>query len=200
METEHRKTLRRFEQFRHLHELTFSCYRRKPLLTNNSWRNSLARSLDLACEAECFALVAFVFMPEHVHLLVCPAAAEAKVSRLLARIKQPVSKQIRQSLQAVQSSLLNQLTVLERPGKTCFRFWQEGAGFDRNLFSATAIAASIDYIHANPVKRGLCQRATDFLWSSARFHELGIVDQQLPKLIRPDPEWFHHAGIQTEFA
>ena len=32
------------------------------------------------------------------------------------------------------------------------------------------------------------QRATDFTWSSARFHEFEIVDPQLPQLIRPAPE------------
>ena len=95
---------------------------------------------------------------------------------------------------------LNELTAVERPDKTCFRFWQEGAGFDRNVFSSAAIAASIDSIHANPVKRGLSQRATDFTWPSARFHEFGIVDLQLPQLIRPAPEWLHRSGIQTEFA
>ena len=200
MDSEHRKTLRRFEQLRHLHELTFSCYRRKPLLTNAAWRAVLARSLQAACNTERFALAAFVCMPEHVHLLVCPLSAEAKVSRLLARTKQPVSKQIRQILEIQQSPRPNELTVVERPGKSCFRFWQEGAGFDRNVFSFAAVGASIDYIHTNPVKRGLSQRATDFTWSSARFHEFGIVNPQLPQLIRPDPEWFHRSGIQTEFA
>ena len=188
MDSEHRKTLRRFEQLRHLHELTFSCYRRKPLLTNAAWRAVLARSLQAACNTERFALAAFVCMPEHVHLLVCPLSAEAKVSRLLARTKQPVSMQIRQILEVQQSPLLKELMVVERPGKTCFRFWQEGAGFDRNVFSSPAIGASIDYIHATPVKRGLSQRATDFTLSSARFHEFGIVDPQLSQLIRPDPE------------
>jgi len=29
----------------------------------------------------------------------------------------------------------------------------------------------IDYIHANPVRRGLVAMATDWTWSSARFWE-----------------------------
>ena len=43
------------------------------------------------------------------------------------------------------SPLLNRLTIRERPGQTCFRFWQEGPGFDRNLFTLKAIEAAIDY-------------------------------------------------------
>ena len=62
----HRKRVRHFEGNGHLHELTFSCYRRKPLLTNDTWRRIPASQLDRACEAEGFGLVAFVFIPEHV--------------------------------------------------------------------------------------------------------------------------------------
>ncbi len=80
----------------------------------------------------------------------------------------------------------------------CFRFWQEGPGFDRNLFSPAAIASSTDYIHANPVKRGLCQSAVDFKWSSARFHLRDIVDPDLPVLRKPDPEWFHTTGVRFD--
>ncbi len=172
----HRKQVRHFEGRGHLHELTFSCYRRMSLLTNDVWRGILANSLSSACDEEKFDLVAFVFMPEHVHLLVHPSSVEARVSRLLARKKQPTSKAVKQILRQHSAPLLDRLMVLERPGKTCFRFWQEGPGFDRNLFSPQAIEAIIDYIHTNPVKRGLCERATDWKWSSARFYLADIVD------------------------
>lgn len=178
--------------------MTFSYFRRKPLLTNDGWRGLLSTSLNLACAEETFQLAAFVFMPEHVHLLVLPRNTNARIGRLLARTKQPVSKQVREMLEDVHSPLLEQLTVQERPGKQCFRFWQEGAGFDRNVFSREAVAASIDYIHANPVRRGLCLRTTDFKWSSARFYLQNTVDPELPLLTRPDPEWFHGSGIQVE--
>ena len=160
-----------------------------PLLTNDVWRGILAESLDAACATEGFGLVAFVFMPEHVHLLVVPLTAKSDISRLLARTKQPASKNIKQLLVNSNSALIEKLTVRERPGKCCFRFWQEGPGFDRNIFSPEAIAASIDYIHMNPVKRGLCEKATDWKWSSARFYLNEVVDSDLPDLTRPDPSW-----------
>lgn len=136
-------------------------------------------------------------MPEHVHLLVLPTDSESNVSRLLARIKQPFSKAIKQILVEHRSTLLTSLTVRERPGKTCFRFWQEGPGFDRNLFTAKAVEAAIDYIHVNPVKRGLCKRAVDWKWSSARFYTEQIVDESLPRLSRPPAELFTEGGIRV---
>jgi putative transposase len=166
----HRKTVRHVHEPGHLHELTFSCYRRLPLLTNDAWRERLARALDEANRETGMELVAFVFMPEHLHLVVHLADPAQSIGRYLAVVKQPFSKQIKDILIQNRSALLSRLTVRERPGKTCFRFWQEGTGFDQNLFTPEAIQASLDYIHENPVKRGLCLRAIDWRWSSARFY------------------------------
>jgi hypothetical protein len=70
----------------------------------------------------------------------------------------------------------------ERPGKTCFRFWQEGPGYDRNLTTSTAIEAAIEYIHMNPVRRGMVNRAVDWRWSSASWYLLDPPRQQLLRL------------------
>lgn len=196
--TPHRKRVRHYEGNGHLHELTFSCYQRRPLLTNDVWRGILADRLRAACEIECFQLVAFVFMPEHVHLLTLPRNNDAKVSRLFARTKQPTSKSIKQLLETRGSALLDDLTVRERPGKHCFRFWQEGPGYDRNIFSPQAIEASIEYIHQNPVRRNLCQRSTEWKWSSARYYATSEFDPNLPPIVRPQPHWFDSAGIVHE--
>jgi putative transposase len=102
----------------------------------------------------------------------------------LARIKQPFSKQIKERLIERQSPLLWKLTVRERPGKECFRFWQEGPGFDRNLFSPDAIESCLEYIHHNPVNRGLCRCAVDWKWSSARYYHAVPARQQYPNLPR----------------
>ena len=94
-----------------------------------------------------------------------------------------ISKQIKDALVQKSSRLLTKLTVSERPGKTCFRYWQEGPGFDRNLFSSDAIALSLEYIHNNPVSRGLCGSAVDWEWSSARYY-LDVPARQYPNLPR----------------
>jgi putative transposase len=151
-----------------------------PLLTNDPWRSQLARCIDAANREEQMNLVAFVFMPEHVHLLIVPSVNEPDMGRYLALIKQPFSKSIKRLLIETNSPLLRRLTVQERPSKTSFRFWQEGPRYDRNLNTAKAIRASIDYIHCNPVTRKLCRQAVDWKWSSARC----LLDSSYP----PDPD------------
>jgi putative transposase len=178
----HRKRIQHFHDPGDLHELTFSCYRRLPLLTNDDWRRLLARSIDAAGLETGFKLAAFVLMPEHVHLLVVPTSPDPRIDLYLAKIKQPFSKSIKELLEQQTSPLLARLTVRERPGKTCFRFWQEGPGYDRNLNASKAIAASLDYIHLNPVRRGLVDRAVDWKWSSASWYLLDPPRQQRPGL------------------
>ena len=156
-----------------------------PLLTNDLGRIELSRCIDQANQTHQFELAAFVYMPEHLHLLVFPLTTQLDIGKYLADIKQPYSSFVHSCLEDAKSPLLGKLIVRERPGKFCFRFWQEGAGFDRNLFTLRAIQGSIDYIHRNPVERKLCRRAIDFRWSSARYYLSEPSQQQfegLPKL------------------
>jgi putative transposase len=182
--TGHRKLVRHYHEPGDLHELTFSCYRRMPLITNDVWRKLLCESIDKGMQNWNCRLVAFVLMPVHLHLLVLPATNVVKIDKLLSAVKQPYSVRIKQILVENDSPPLKRLTVLERPGKTVFRYWQEGPGYDRNLSTEKAVMAAIHYIHENPVRRGLVRSASDWKWSSARWYasETRIVDPDLPTI------------------
>ncbi len=182
MSSPQRKLVKHYHEPGDVHELTFSCYQRRPLLTNDEWRQEFSRCIDSAGTQTNIELAAFVFMPEHIHLLVMPLSVEPRIDEYLAMIKQPFSKWVKSQLLESQSSLLNRLTVQERPGKTCFRFWQEGPGYDRNLNNPKSIEAAIDYIHYNPVRRGLVDRAVDWRWSSASWYLLDPPRQQRSEL------------------
>ncbi len=189
----HRKTFRRYHQPGDIHELTFSCQDRLPLLTNDLWRNQLSRCVDDACCNLEINLAAFVYMPEHVHMLVLPRTKKPDLGSFLACIKQPFSAFVQEHLIKCQSKLLDRLTVEERPGKPCFRFWLEGPGFDRNLYRTQAVEAALNYIHENPVARGLCMQPIDWIWSSARYYLLNPPGQQfegLPTVHGLGPEVF----------
>jgi len=66
-------------------------------------------------------------------------------------------------------------------GKTVFRFWQAGGGFDINLWSAKAIHSSIKYIEANPVRKELVEQPEDWKWSSAktRKYQEGLISDEV---------------------
>jgi putative transposase len=130
-----------------------------------------------------FALWAFVFMPEHVHLIVGPRQASSAVSRILKAIKSPVGRRAIDSLEAKAPQWLPRIT---RRRGTCIErlFWQSGGGYDRNIDEPRTLRAMIEYVHHNPVRRGLVNRASDGRWSSAGWYEgitpCGLVPDRLP--------------------
>jgi putative transposase len=143
----------------------------------------LSVAIDRAVAGHAYRLAAFVYMPEHVHLLVYPLGDASPISELLRAIKRPYSFRIKKLLEESHSPLLEKLTIRQRPGVTTFRYWQEGPGYDRNLTHAKAALAAIDYIHRNPVRRGLCTQAEDWRWSSARrYVDASYHDPELPMI------------------
>jgi putative transposase len=153
----------------HAHFLTFSCYQRLPLLSKDRSRQWVVDCLERARQKVDFALWAYVIMPEHVHLLIRPRQPAYEMRRILAVLKRPVAVQAKAHLlQTGNFAWVERLTV--REGKEAvFRFWQAGGGYDENLWNERPIEEVIEYIHANPVRRGLVQQATAWAWSSARF-------------------------------
>jgi len=84
-------------------------------------------------------------------------------------VKEPVARYAIRYLQDNAPKWLARVTLREGQ-RLRQRFWQLGGGYDRNITSTEALRAVIDYIHANPVRRGLVARAEDSEWSSARWY------------------------------
>ena len=84
----------------HLHFVTFSCYRRLPLLGSVRARNAFVKILGDVRDRYGFALTRYVVMPEHVHLLISEPAAETP-STVLQVLKQRVSQRLRRKARGV---------------------------------------------------------------------------------------------------
>ena len=52
-------------------------------------------------------------------------------------------------------------------GDVHYRFWQRGGGYDRNVHEPATAFKQIEYMHNNPVRRGLCMKPEDWIWSGA---------------------------------
>ena len=64
--------LKRYYGTGSLHFITWSCYRRKPLLGNPARRDLVLTVLELMRVRYRLAVIGYVVMPEHVHLLIFP--------------------------------------------------------------------------------------------------------------------------------
>ncbi|MEM9111409.1 MAG: hypothetical protein AAGC72_15465 [Planctomycetota bacterium] len=156
----------------HAHELTFSCYRGYPFLDADRTRNWLAKSVDHACAKHGFRLWAYVFMPEHVHLFVWPEDRDYDIARFRGAVKEPVGRQAIRYMQEHSPGWLERITR-QRRGRAERLFWQPGGGYDRNIDNTQTIRPVIDYIHLNPVRRGLAEKPGDWAWSSANWYRTG---------------------------
>ncbi|MFI5059021.1 MAG: transposase, partial [Candidatus Acidiferrales bacterium] len=89
-----RNPLRRHYGRGDLHFVTFSCYRRRPLLGTARARNRFVRILDEVRSRHAFKLIGYVVMPEHVHLLMSEPR-KGTPSKVLQVLKQKVSRALR---------------------------------------------------------------------------------------------------------
>src|SRR5439155_6059626 len=62
--------LKRFQQTRNLHFITFSCYHRAPLLGTPEARRVFEQTLEKVRQWYALYVTGYVVMPEHVHLLI----------------------------------------------------------------------------------------------------------------------------------
>jgi len=168
----------------HAHELTFSCFRGFQFLKAKRVCRWLAGSIEKARSAHEFDLWAYVFMPEHVHLILWPRRKEYRIETIRQAIKQPVARKATIWLEENRPDWIPRITV-EKGKVSRRRFWQKGAGYDRNIFEYSTLLHMIDYIHDNPVRRDLCSKPTDWRWSSATAH---IGNQTGPLAIDPVPK------------
>lgn len=170
-----RKLMKRREVEFNARYLTFSCNGRLPLLGTPALRDLFERCLIQAREKCRFRLIAWVAMPEHVHLILVPDARIADGAAVCKAIKQPVAYVAIQRWRRLGAPVLARITLPN--GRT--RFWQAGGGFDRNVRSRSSLIREIGYIHQNPVKRGLAAHPTEWRWSSSRWYA-GMRDGQAP--------------------
>jgi putative transposase len=157
------------------HELTFSCFRRLPLLNKDRSRKWFIEAMGKAREDRQFLLWAYVVMPEHVLLVVWPTEKLYEMRLIRTALKVPVQRKALAYLRHNAPSFLERLKDRQPNGKVHYRFWQRGGGYDRNIVEPETVRTMIEYIHCNPVRRGLVSRAIDWPWSSARFYA-GMTD------------------------
>ncbi|MCH8978340.1 MAG: transposase [Armatimonadetes bacterium] len=145
------------------HFLTFSCYHRLPFLEPEKHKQIFIENLGRSRDRLGFLLYAYVVMPEHVHLLLWPGEGGATIAQILQSVKQPVSARLRYRIGMPPA------------------YWQAGGGHDRNVWSSKTVLSIIEYIHNNPVERGLSRTPLDYPWSSAAWYE----DRTGPLVVDP---------------
>jgi putative transposase len=140
---------------RHRYSLTCCTYRRRRLFTSPEVVPPVLAQISRAAEREQFAVLAYCFMPDHLHLLVAGETPASHASAFVARFKQ-----------------LSGYWYRRQYGD---RLWQRSA-WDRVLRSEDDTWVAIRYILANPVRGGLVERPADYPFSGSLAYDRRDLD------------------------
>ena len=142
--------LKRYQKAETLHFITFSCFRRLPLLEAIEAAETIEAVLEQTRARHQARVYAYVSMPEHVHLLV-NEPPRILLAQFLKAVKQVTSRKLRGPRQ---------------------KFWQDRY-YDSNVLGEKGRSEVMRSIHRNPVARGLVTKPELWPWSSFRHYASG---------------------------
>jgi REP element-mobilizing transposase RayT len=128
-------------------------------------KNIVCQALDEARNSVKFLIFAYVIMLDHLHILTDQPRSSADVLRYIKGI---TGRRVIDYLKDKKyEKSLAKLRHEEWKRNHAYSLWQQ----EKNVFSIFSEAVfmqKVNYIHLNPVRAGLVERAVDYRWSSAR--------------------------------
>ena len=150
--------------------ITTTCYKWQNVLINDSYFSILYNSLSFVNEKYKGKIVSYVFMSNHVHFIIF-FEEKNYISEYMRDFKKFTSGEIRRKLQSE-----NYLIILESLGyrkrDQIYKVWMDR--FDDVIIrSSKVMFIKLNYIHYNPVRKGIVALPEDYKHSSAAFYFLG---------------------------
>lgn len=172
--------------------VTSTTYRKKALFSNEKYAKILCNIIYNLRNRGKMLMLGFVIMPEHFHLLMAPSSG-VRISWIMQEIKKGSARLINnepfcraQGRARLQGFKLN--TPLRRQS------WHTGSSQTSNRLESKKVwmdeyydyvirdekdlIKHLNYIHNNPVKRGLVENPEKYFWSSAN----SIFENDLEKI------------------
>ncbi len=137
-------SIRRHFEGGNIYFLTHVTFARMPILVINF--DLLCRAILSTREKHKFDMIAWVVLPDHMHLLIDPMQCE--LSGIVRKIKLAFSAKYRERTHAAKGRVWQ------------YRFW------DHHIRDQSDFNRHIDYIHYNPVKHGLISMPVNYPYSS----------------------------------
>jgi len=179
------RRLHRYYGSGYAHFITTSCFRRLPLLNTARRRDLLLTVLEQVRRRYGFVVLGYVIMPEHLHLLI-GEPERGSPSTVMQALKQGWARRMRNG----RRSDTRQAELWPEEAE---HFWQRRF-YDFVVWSAAKRQQKLNYMHQNPVKRGLVLEPGRWRWSSFRYYAYGeagavlIDEQRQVKLRRTTPK------------
>ncbi|MBE0415464.1 MAG: transposase [Dehalococcoidia bacterium] len=167
------KNLPKFDDNSYAHFITTNTYKNYPFFRDEKLSQILLEELEFYSRKLAFALIGYVIMPDHLHLLLWrdrEEKSELGISKIMNRIKTMTSKRAKRYLfYGGGIEYVGRLADVGQPTRVPFRLWQPSF-YDFNIYNEEKLLEKLDYIHNNPVRAGLVLSPGDYEWSSYRLY------------------------------
>ena len=138
---------------------------RLPVFRTDALKIVACNALNEARESGGFSIYAYVIMPDHLHAI---TDSVLKPSQVLRYVNGIISRRVIDHLkERGHNSSLQKLRHETKERGYRYSLWDHHS----NVFSITSedmLIQKVNYIHQNPVRAGLVDRAEDYRWSSVR--------------------------------
>ncbi len=157
-----------YEKYGKMFYLTTSVVDLKPVFTRKKYYEILLSSLKFLKEKYGFKLIAYVLMPNHIHLIIY-FEENPKVSEFMRDFKKFTCFEFRKVCETENKK--QALSYLRKNADNVsgqkFKLWENR--FDCLVITnEKTLISKIQYIHNNPQKKGLVENFTGWPYSSAR--------------------------------
>ena len=142
----------------------------KPLLQNDLYKQIIVESLQYLVQNKRITLYAFVIMNNHIHLIWQVTAGHTP-SNIQLSFMRYTSQMIKFNLLSRAPLELAQFKVNKKDNT--YRIWKR-CPLGIEIFSEAVFLQKLEYIHNNPVRKGLCVFPEEYKYSSASFYLTGI--------------------------
>ena len=177
------KSLPKFDDNSYAHFITTNTYKHYPCFQYEELSQILLEELNFYSAKLGFALIGYVIMPDHLHLLIWWSRDDKQlldISKIMQVIKGATARRIIDLLRGRSEHLLRPIAIRREQmlsptrenvslqyhiRSPKFRLWQPGF-YDFNIFSDEKLLEKLNYIHNNPVSAGLVLSPDDYEWSS----------------------------------
>ncbi len=159
------------------HFLTFTVVEWIDVFTRKEYSDILLDSIRFCQQNKGLILNAWCLMTNHIHLVA--RATNLDLSDILCDLKKFTSKQI---IQAIINNKLESrrdwmLRIFKEQGANNsrnkeFQFWRQD-NRPMELYSSAFTFQKINYIHQNPVRAGIADKAEEYVYSSGRDYHFG---------------------------
>jgi len=162
--------------------LTSVAHNRLPVFRTDALKQITCAAIDESRKSAGFLLFAYVVMIDHLHTIV---GSELKPSKVQQFINGITSHRIIQYLKAQgHQRSLEKLRHADRGRNYRYSLWDHHPNA-KHLPNEQMFLQKVNYVHQNPVRAGLVDKAEDYRWSSARIWMRCPVDDE-PLLVDLD--------------